>query len=216
MEVSERFAENLRHLRKRTGMSQEELGFRSSLHRTQIGLLEKGVRVPKIDTLVKLASCLGVRIDCALLDGIEWVRPDQGEALFHVRSRRDEEILMAGALSRPRTKWWEEAFAVLGAESIDGTKMPAVGAGIREDGMVLIRVLDLPFGVNREELVWGLARPAGGGPEREERFTRSVSYLVTSGLLAYHGAQVLPTRAAKRFDGILRAAHELRYSRGDT
>jgi hypothetical protein len=156
-----------------------------------------------------------VRIDCALLDGIEWVRPDQGEALFHVRSRRDEEILMAGALSRPRTKWWEEAFAVLAAESIDGTKMPAVAAGIREDGMVLIRVLDLPFGTYREELVRSLARTAGGGPEREERFTRSVSHLVTSGLLAYHGAQVLPTRAAKRFDGILRAAHELRYSRAD-
>jgi transcriptional regulator with XRE-family HTH domain len=45
---------------------------RASLHRTEIGLLERGARVPRIDTLVKLAAALGVRIDCSLLDGITW------------------------------------------------------------------------------------------------------------------------------------------------
>ena len=42
MEVAQRFGENLRRLRKGTGISQEELGLRSELHRTEIGLLERG------------------------------------------------------------------------------------------------------------------------------------------------------------------------------
>jgi transcriptional regulator with XRE-family HTH domain len=52
-------------------MSQEELGLRSSLHRTEIGLLERGARVPRIDTLVKIACALAVH-PVELLEGIEW------------------------------------------------------------------------------------------------------------------------------------------------
>jgi transcriptional regulator with XRE-family HTH domain len=72
MEVARRFGENLRRIRREAGISQEELGLRCSLHRTEIGLLERGARVPRIDTLIKIASGLGIRIDCALLDGITW------------------------------------------------------------------------------------------------------------------------------------------------
>jgi transcriptional regulator with XRE-family HTH domain len=73
--VREKFAANLRRQRRRAGLSQEAVGFRASLHRTQIGLLERGARMPRIDTLVKLAGAL----DCApddLIVGIEW-RPGQ-------------------------------------------------------------------------------------------------------------------------------------------
>lgn len=72
IEVARRFGINLRRVRKQVDLSQEEVGFRSSLHRTEVGLLERGARVPRIDTLVKLAGALGVRIDCALLDGMSW------------------------------------------------------------------------------------------------------------------------------------------------
>jgi transcriptional regulator with XRE-family HTH domain len=71
MTVRERFEANLKRERKRAGISQEQLGFLSSLHRTEIGMLERGARLPRIDTLVKLASAL----ECgyaALLYGIEW------------------------------------------------------------------------------------------------------------------------------------------------
>lgn len=71
MNVADRFADNLIRCRKRAGLSQEELGVRASLHRTEIGLLERGTRVPRIDTLVKLAGALSVRTD-ELLDGIDW------------------------------------------------------------------------------------------------------------------------------------------------
>ncbi len=73
------FGANLREARRRSGLSQEEAGWRASLHRTEIGLLETGARTPRIDTLVKLAAALDIRIDCALLEGIEWT-PGRTEA----------------------------------------------------------------------------------------------------------------------------------------
>jgi transcriptional regulator with XRE-family HTH domain len=76
MPVARRFGENLVLARERANMSQEEVGLRASLHRTEVGLLERGARVPRIDTLVKLAAALGVQIDCALLEGITWTSGD--------------------------------------------------------------------------------------------------------------------------------------------
>jgi transcriptional regulator with XRE-family HTH domain len=68
---SGRFAANMRRLRRVAGISQEELAFRSSLHRTQISLLENGHRMPRVHTLVCLAGALGVTPN-DLLDGITW------------------------------------------------------------------------------------------------------------------------------------------------
>lgn len=71
MTVAQRFGVNLVRCRERAGLSQEALGEQAGLHRTAIGLLEKGARVPRIDTLLKLAVALDVEPD-RLLDGIVW------------------------------------------------------------------------------------------------------------------------------------------------
>lgn len=71
MDVAERFGTNLYRIRRRAGLSQEGLGFAAGLHRTEVGLLERGQRLPKIDTLVKLAGALDIAPE-ALLDGIAW------------------------------------------------------------------------------------------------------------------------------------------------
>ncbi len=72
-EVARQFGANLAKARRRAGLSQEEVGSLASLHRTEVGLLERGARVPRVDTLVKLAAALGIRIDCELLAGINWI-----------------------------------------------------------------------------------------------------------------------------------------------
>jgi transcriptional regulator with XRE-family HTH domain len=90
MEVAERFGENLRRLRKGAGISQEALGLRCSLHRTEIGLLERGARVPRIDTLIKIASGLGIHPN-ALMAGISWTPAEAGTAgEFKIRSRIEQ------------------------------------------------------------------------------------------------------------------------------
>lgn len=76
--LARRFAENLRRVRRREGLSQEQLAVRASLHRTEIGKIESGERVCQIDTLIRLAGAMGVP-PAELLDGIDWV-PAPGSA----------------------------------------------------------------------------------------------------------------------------------------
>ena len=72
----ERFAANLRKARTKVGISQEELGERCDLHRTEISLLERAGREPRLATLVKLAGALESS-PAELCAGIAWL-PGQG------------------------------------------------------------------------------------------------------------------------------------------
>jgi transcriptional regulator with XRE-family HTH domain len=72
VEPRQRFAVNLRKARQKLGISQEELGFLCELHRTEISLLERGGREPRLATLVKLAGALETTPG-ALCEGICWL-----------------------------------------------------------------------------------------------------------------------------------------------
>jgi transcriptional regulator with XRE-family HTH domain len=67
----DRFAANLRRARVASGVSQEELGRRCDLHRTEISLLERAGREPRLGTITKLASALGIE-PAVLHEGIAW------------------------------------------------------------------------------------------------------------------------------------------------
>lgn len=71
IDIAARFGDNLARHRKRADLSQEELSYLASLHRTEISQLERGLRLPRIDTLVKLKSSLEVSAD-DLLAGLTW------------------------------------------------------------------------------------------------------------------------------------------------
>lgn len=77
-DLARRFGENLRRERRRAGYSQEELGFLASLHRTELGMLERGIRLPRLDTIVKLLGALDAEAN-DLIVGMQWtvggVRP---------------------------------------------------------------------------------------------------------------------------------------------
>jgi transcriptional regulator with XRE-family HTH domain len=68
--IRQQFGFNLRGLRNRAGLSQEELGERCELDRTEISLLERGLRFPRLDTVVKLARALELESPGELLDEI--------------------------------------------------------------------------------------------------------------------------------------------------
>lgn len=89
-QLARRFGANLRRARRQAGLSQEEAGLRASLHRTEIGLLERGERVPRIDTVVKLAGALGVRFRCPLLAGLEWKPGSVRRGTFAATAPREE------------------------------------------------------------------------------------------------------------------------------
>jgi transcriptional regulator with XRE-family HTH domain len=79
--VAEHFGGNLRRVRRREDLSQERLGKRAGLHRTEIGLLEHGERVCRIDTLIRLAGAMAVPPG-ELLDGIDWVPGPETSGAF--------------------------------------------------------------------------------------------------------------------------------------
>jgi transcriptional regulator with XRE-family HTH domain len=83
VEIATRFGKNLNRCRKRAGMSQEEVGIRASLHRTEIGLLERGERLPRIDTVIKLAGALSVP-PSELIEGIGWSPGSASRGSFSV------------------------------------------------------------------------------------------------------------------------------------
>ena len=70
-EMKLRFGRNLARCREGTGISQEELSFRASIHRTEVSLLERGERMPRVDTALRLAGSLGVPLE-ELTAGLEW------------------------------------------------------------------------------------------------------------------------------------------------
>ncbi len=57
---------------------------RASLHRTAVGQLERGERVARVDTLVKLAGALSVP-PSELLEGLDWAPGGTMLGQFRVR-----------------------------------------------------------------------------------------------------------------------------------
>jgi transcriptional regulator with XRE-family HTH domain len=71
MTVAQVFGDNLTRLRERSGLTQEEVALRASLHRTEVSQLERGLRHARIDTIAKLAGA--VRAEPAeFFEGIAW------------------------------------------------------------------------------------------------------------------------------------------------
>jgi transcriptional regulator with XRE-family HTH domain len=68
--VRRQFAANLRHHRDQAGLSQEALAELCDLHRTEISLLERCKRSPRLETIVILARGLELTSPSELLEGI--------------------------------------------------------------------------------------------------------------------------------------------------
>jgi transcriptional regulator with XRE-family HTH domain len=69
VEPRDRFAANLRSQRLRRELSQEALGHLCGLHRTEVSLLERAEREPRLSTIVRLARGLRIK-PSELLDRI--------------------------------------------------------------------------------------------------------------------------------------------------
>jgi transcriptional regulator with XRE-family HTH domain len=63
-----RFGQQVRSLRQNKAMSQEELASRAGVHRTYIGMIERGEKNVTIITMIKLATALEVTITELLKD----------------------------------------------------------------------------------------------------------------------------------------------------
>lgn len=62
LKIEQRFGLAIRQRRHELGISQEELAFRSELHRTYISDIERGSRNPSLKNIEKLAKALDISI----------------------------------------------------------------------------------------------------------------------------------------------------------
>jgi transcriptional regulator with XRE-family HTH domain len=68
--ASEAFGERLRKLRIERGISQDDLAYRTGIHPTAIGRLERGAREPRLTTILRIARGLDIHPG-VLVDGLE-------------------------------------------------------------------------------------------------------------------------------------------------
>ena len=61
-EILTRFGHRVRALRTKKGLSQEELAFRSGLHRTYIGMIERAEKNLTLLNIEKIAIALDIKI----------------------------------------------------------------------------------------------------------------------------------------------------------
>jgi transcriptional regulator with XRE-family HTH domain len=84
MTLRQRLGRNLWLARRQAALTQEEVGRRADLHGSMISLLEAGKRLPRTDTLVRLAAALDADLG-ELVQGIEWIPgPPGGSGHFHL------------------------------------------------------------------------------------------------------------------------------------
>jgi transcriptional regulator with XRE-family HTH domain len=85
---SERFGLLLTRRRLHAALSQQDLAHLVRIHRTEVGLLERGGRRPRLDTLLQLAAAVESE-PAELLDGIRWV---PGTAGYVLRATTEEDV----------------------------------------------------------------------------------------------------------------------------
>lgn len=62
-QILEKFGQKMQKVRQSTGVTQEELAAQLGMHRTYIGLIERGERNPTVRTLYKISKALKVTSD---------------------------------------------------------------------------------------------------------------------------------------------------------
>ncbi len=92
---------NLRLARRCARLTQRELASRAGVHRSALAALERGERVPRIETALRLAGALEMPL-ARLLAGIAWVPDGRGSGAFLLASRveRHRETMRQAAALR--------------------------------------------------------------------------------------------------------------------
>jgi len=62
MKLRRTVARNLRRLRQKRGLSQEELADRAGLNRNYVGMIEREENAPTVDALEQLAKALDINV----------------------------------------------------------------------------------------------------------------------------------------------------------
>jgi transcriptional regulator with XRE-family HTH domain len=71
-ELAECFGANLARHRRLSGLSQDDVAIRAGTHRTEVSQLERGLRLCRLDTAVRLAAAVEADLG-ELVEGMTWI-----------------------------------------------------------------------------------------------------------------------------------------------
>lgn len=83
--LGERFGTHLKRSRRRADLSQQALADLVGMNRVNVSELERGLALPRIDTILKLPAGTNVSA-CELLEGMEWRPGRQVDGDFYLPS----------------------------------------------------------------------------------------------------------------------------------
>jgi len=81
------FGANLARHRRLSGLSQEDVAIRAGTHRTEVSQLERGLRLPRLDTAVRLAAAVEAELG-ELVEGMTWISGSYRPGSFVQDSQR--------------------------------------------------------------------------------------------------------------------------------
>ena len=119
MTLGERFGANLLRSRRLAGLSQEGLADLVGMNRASVSVLEHGLRLARIDTILQLAAGTSVST-CVLLEEMEWRPARSVDGDFYVPTISG---LRSGAATTKPSK--------RGSESTSRTTRLSIGCGNR-------------------------------------------------------------------------------------
>ena len=88
------FGNRVRAARERLGITQEDLAARVGMSPSHMSIVERGVKVPRMDTVVKLANELDVSADFLLQDSITQSRNNQLLSSIMELPERERDLLL--------------------------------------------------------------------------------------------------------------------------
>lgn len=97
--LGERFGAHLKRSRRRGDLSQQALADLVGMNRVNVSELERGLALPRIDTILKLAAGTNVS-PCVLLEGMEWRPGQRVEGDFYLPSPRSLQRLRGAEVRR--------------------------------------------------------------------------------------------------------------------
>ena len=105
-------SDNIRNIRKRKGISQEELAIKLNVVRQTVSKWEKGLSVPDSEMLIKLAEKLDTTVNVLLGENVEPSEASEIQALAAKLELLNEQLAKQNEAFR---KVWRGIFIALGA-----------------------------------------------------------------------------------------------------
>ena len=111
-------SENIKRIRKKQGLSQEELATRLNVVRQTVSKWETGLSVPDADLLISLSEALGTPVSVLLGETVEEPRPDDIKAISEELERINLQLARAKEARRKRWFWFFLALCAVIAATV--------------------------------------------------------------------------------------------------